>query len=49
MRLTALNDTRDYGADERNGEGVVDVELKRSLSVVVAVMRQDVEKCPHQI
>lgn len=39
---TAFDDTRDNGTGERNGEGVIHVELEWRLSIVVAMVRQDV-------
>lgn len=49
MALTALHDTRDDGPHERHRESVVDVEFERSLSVVVAVVRQDVQESSDEI
>lgn len=49
VRLTTLHHTRDYGPDERHGEGVIDVEFKRCLGVVVAMMGKNVKKRPHQV
>lgn len=49
VRLTTLHHTRDYGPDERHGEGVIDVEFKRCLGVVVTMMWKNVEKRPYQV
>jgi len=46
---TRLYDTGDDGANEGNGEGVVDVEFERGVGVVVAVMREDIEKFADEI
>ena len=46
---TAFDNTRDNGTDERNGEGIIHVEFERRLSIVVAVVRQDIQECPHQV
>lgn len=45
--LTTFHDAGDNGADEGNGEGVVDVEFEGGFGVVVAVMGQDVEERSH--
>lgn len=49
LRLTTLHHTRDNGPDEGHGEGVVDVEFKRCLGVVVAMMGKNIEKRPYQV
>ena len=46
---TAFDNTRDYSTDERNREGVVHVEFEWRLSIVVAMVRQNVQECPHQV
>lgn len=47
--LTTFHDSRHDGADEGDGEGVVDVEFEGRFGIVVAVMRQDVEEGPDQV
>jgi hypothetical protein len=44
-----FDDTRDYCSNEWDGESVIDVELKRSFSVIVAVMRKDIQECADQV
>lgn len=46
---TAFDNTRNYSTDERHGESVVHVELKWCLSIVAAVVRQDIQECPNQV
>ena len=46
---TAFDNTRDNSTDKGNGEGIVHVEFKRRLSIVVAVMREDIQECPYQV
>lgn len=45
--LTTFHDSGDDGADEGDGEGVVDMEFERRFGVIVSVMRQDVEEGPY--
>lgn len=49
MHDAALNDARHDGPDERDGEGVVDVELERCRGIVVPMVRQDVEERADQV
>ncbi len=44
MDHTGSDDARYDGADEGNAEGVIDMELKWGLGVVMAVVRQDVQE-----
>lgn len=46
---TAFDDTRNYSTDERHGESIIHMELKWRLSVIVAVVRQDIQECPDQV
>ena len=49
MDDAAFHDARDDGADEGDGEGVVDVEFEGSAGVVVAVVREDVEEVADEV
>jgi len=44
-----LDNAGDDGADEGDGEGVVDVEFEGCLGIVVAVVREDVEEGTHEV
>lgn len=45
----AFHDAGYYGADEGDGEGVVDVEFEGALGVVVPVVREYVEEGPDKV
>ncbi len=49
MAPTAFHYARDDGADERHRESVIDVELERSLSIVVPMVRQNVQECSDKV
>lgn len=46
---TTLDDSGDDRTDKRHRKGIVDVELERSLVIVVAIVRQDIQECSHKI
>ena len=46
---TAFDDPGDHSPNERYRERVVDMELKWCLSIVITMMRQDVQEGPHQV
>lgn len=49
MDDTTLDDTRYDGTHERNGESIVDVEFQRSISIVVSVMRKNIQERPNEV
>lgn len=49
MIITASNDARYYSANEGHGECIIDMKLERGFSVVVAMVRQDVEECSNYV
>lgn len=46
---SAFDDSRHDGPDERDGEGVVDMELERGFCIIVSVMREDVQERTDEI
>ena len=49
MNYARFDDARDHCADERDGKGVVDVELERGRAIVLAVVREDVQECADEV
>ena len=46
---TALDDAGYNGTHERHRESVVDVKFKRCLSIVMPMVRQDIQKRPYKV
>lgn len=49
MYDSGLDDPRDNGTDKGDTEGVIDVEFKRSIGVVVSMVWENIHERPHQI
>jgi hypothetical protein len=46
---SAFHNSRHHRTNERDGESIIDVELERSVSVVVSVMRKDVQELSYKV